>query len=588
MMGCRRGSRDWPGSEIDLPLPRETVQREFPACFAVIVLMFSLGLSGCAKIQAPPGGPEDHTPPKIVATTPATGSVNVARDVTVQVEFSEPIIKNKLAAAIYISPRPAAAPGFSGGKKIMAISWPDSLAANTTYLITIAAQIGDLRNNKLLDSYVLAFSTGPAIDSGTVTGIVYDGDKPAPNTQVVLFALPLDSADAIYIPPDYITESGANGAFSFTYLPGRNYRAYALVDKNKNRTLDYGEKSGVGAFDILLTPDEYVSPPLFLYLQDSDTTVFSLKQCRVNPDRVVQAKFSHEVDTSVVRSAGWEVRAVNDSTRLPVRAVAPDPQEPTAVRLILADAAVGISYRLHVGGLSDIRGGDLDTVPATAEFFWPSAPDTVLPAVAKSIPTPGATAVSLSDPLQLWFSEPVDTARAAASLYLADSAGNRVAGTILWSGNWELLFAPGADLAGGMQYLLVLDSAGLVDAVGNASTARWVADFTTFDPQNLGAITGSLTVTPAEWQNLPIIVEFLAQQERAFSRRMTFSARESFSFDTPADRYLMRATVDLNRNGRFDPGAVLPHAPAEPRFNFPDTIDVRARFTTEGVDLTIP
>lgn len=588
MMGRRTGCKARPNSESVIPHSSGTEKFDVLLCLTLLVFPFVLAVFGCAKIQAPPGGPEDKIPPKIVATVPAMGSVNVTRDVKVHVEFSEPIIKDKLAAAIYVSPRPPSEPDFGGGKKVIEINWPDSLAANTTYLITIAAKIGDQRNNKLRDPYVLAFSTGPAIDSGAVSGIVYDGDKPAPNTQVILFALPLDSAEAVYTQPDYITESGPDGAYAFSYLPGREYRAFAFVDKNKNRTLDVGEKAGVGPFDISLTPAEHISPPLPLYLRDVDTTSFSLTQCRVNLDRVLQAKFSREVDTSTIQSTHWAVLIVDDSVGLSVVATGPDPQEKAAVRLRVADATVGVSYRLRVDSLRDDRGEILDTAFNTAEFFWPSAPDTIIPAVAKSFPEAGASAVNVGDPLKLWFSEPVDTARVNESLYLADSAGNRVAGTIQWSGGWEIIFAPTAALTGGIKYFLVLDSAGLVDAASNASTGRWAADFTTFDPQDLGAISGSLAISAVDWQRLPVIVEFLAQQKKAYTRKMTFSGEESFSFDLPADRYLMRATVDLNSNGRFDLGSFLPYAPAEPRFMFPDTIDVRARFTTEAVDLTIP
>jgi len=543
---------------------------------------------GCAKIQPPPGGPEDHTPPTIIAAIPATGSINVARDLTVRIEFSEPVVKDKLEAAIYISPHPPGNAAFGGGKKTIDIRWSDSLEAGTTYIMTVAAQISDVHGNRLRDPCVLAFSTGPAIDSGSVSGTVFDGDQPAANTQVLLFRLPLDSANAVFAPPDYITESGADGGYLFSYLPSGPYRAVALLDKNKNRELDAAEKYGVGAFDVLLTAEDHAPPPLSLYLQDVDTTRFELKQARVNQDRVLQAKFSHGVDSASVESAAWTLIPAEDSRAIRIVAVAPDVRERTSVNLLLTGAETGVSYRLKVEGLFNNKGVSLDTACNTAEFFWPTMPDTTAPTVTKSSPEAGTTGVATHERLHLWFSEPVDTVLAQRGFYVADSAGNRLTGKAVWFDSWEMAFTPGSDLAGGMRYLLVLDSASLVDIAGNTSISRWAADFTTLDPNDLGAITGSLSVLRTEWSDVPVVIDIVALGQKAHTQSMTFSGSTHFAFDLPADRYILRATVDLNRNGHFDLGSLVPYAPAEPRYTFPDTVDVRARFTTEGVNLTVP
>jgi hypothetical protein len=559
-----------------------------PTHISPFIFLTILAVFGCAKIQAPPGGPQDRTPPKIVATVPITGAVDVDRLAPLRIEFSEPIIKDKLHETIYISPRPPTEPEFGGGKKTIEIRWPDSLAENVTYLVTIATQITDQRRNRLAEPYLLAFSTGPAIDSGTIVGVVFDGGKPVANAQVMLFALPLDSANAVFASPDYITECGPDGACEFAYLPAGAYRAIAAVDKNKNRSIDIGEKAGVGAFDIKLTPEEHRSPLLYLYLRDSDTTRFELSGCRVDQDRVLNVTFSHEVDSLSLGTAEWSVTPIGESEPPRIVYIAPDIGEKTVIRFLIAEVEIGVSYRLSVGGLLDHRGKALDTLYNTAEFFWPSAPDTNAPEIANSLPGAGATEVDPAGEFHLWFSEPVDTAKTAESFYVADSTGRRVPGSVEWPGPWEMVFSPDTELAGGMQYLLVLDSGMLVDGAGNSSGDRWATGFITIEPNDFGSVVGSLSVARAAWLELPILVEFIAVEYKAHSLSLTSSGSESFLFDLPADRYTVRVTVDLNRNGRFDRGTVMPYTLAEPRFLFPDEIEVRARFTTEGVALAIP
>ena len=76
--------------------------------------LFSLiFLTGCAKIVAPPGGPEDKTAPGIVASFPASGSINVPPDNLITIMFSEKIVRPENDRAIFISPRPDLTPQVS-------------------------------------------------------------------------------------------------------------------------------------------------------------------------------------------------------------------------------------------------------------------------------------------------------------------------------------------------------------------------------------------------------------------------------------------------------------------------------------------
>ncbi len=564
---------------------RETISINAIGFLCVIVGIF---LGGCAKIQAPPGGPADRTPPEVVSVIPEQGAVNVDRTVPIRITFSEPIKKEKFADAVYLSPRIPAEPIIKWENNTVEIGWTDPLSPDLTYLLTIAARVADRRGNRLPEPFILAFSTGAKIDSGMIEGHVLDGNKPGANAQILLFRLPFNSDSTIFGPPDYITEAGADGAYTFSYLPNDEYRAIAIVDRNKNRRLDLGEKAGIGPFDPTLTAQSHRPPGLPLYLQPTDSSRFELLRCGVSPDRIFKIEFSHVVDSLSLATAGWAITGTAES---PVPSVVYSDvfgKEQKTVRLLFDRMNTGISYRLAVSGLTDLRGAALDSAYTTCEFFWPSAPDTTRPAVVRSSPANRENLVAGDSPVMLTFSEPVDTGLINGAFFLADSAGVTLRGERLWPDPLHFRFIPSAPLAGGMAYTMALDSGTIVDLAGNIAAERWAARFTSIDIDLYGGIAGSLRIGRDDWLAQPLRLEFKPVGKRRKSILHTLVGAQEFEYPLPEGKYTIGLTVDLNGNRRHDIGLITPFQPAEPRFVFPDTIEVRARFTTENIELTIP
>jgi len=523
--------------------------------FLCLFLAGMLVAVGCAKIQAPPGGPEDKIPPEVLRTTPETGTVNVDRLALVRIDFSEPITKDKIEDAIYISPRPADKPEYDWDENSLLIKWADSLAADITYLITVAARIADRRGNRLAEPLVLAFSTGAAIDSGTIKGL---------------------------------TECGADGAYEFSYLPRGAYRAIAMIDKSKDRKLDLGEKAGVGAFDIELQRGDSAALPLDLYLRDIDTARFELIRCQVDPDRTLRAEFSHAIDSLTIDLADWKIIPLAQADQPTIEYLDLDFQNNKYVRFALTAMNGGVSYRLTVAGLANFNGRTVDTTVNTCEFFWPSTADTLFPQVVASIPADRDDWVDYRTPVGIRFSEPVDTSRTGPNFFMADSGGLQIEGQPIWQSPWQMEFVPAVPLVGGMEYTMAMDSGLVADRTGNVSVERWAARFTTLQAGDFGGIAGTLSVTRTEWADYPIILEFVPTEKRRPTVTKVHEGSGAFEYELVAGMYTIRSYVDVNINGRFDKGRLDPFTYAEPRFLFPDTVEVRARFVTEGIDLTIP
>jgi hypothetical protein len=209
---------------------------------------FSLALlsaGACAEVRSgPPGGPEDHEPPKLVAVTPDTGRVNT-KPKEVVFRFDETVSErpsgaNGLDALVVLSPSDGV-PRVSWHRKSISVRPRKGFRPNTAYSVTLRPGIADLRGNVLRASEQTWFSTGGEIPQTALRGTVFDwvAGKPAPNALVQLFR----GSDTTF---SWIGTADSTGHFEIRAFPSGSYRVRALIDANNNRVADRRE-----AFDTL-------------------------------------------------------------------------------------------------------------------------------------------------------------------------------------------------------------------------------------------------------------------------------------------------------------------------------------------------
>ena len=66
-----------------------------------------------------------------------------------------------------------------------------------------------------------------------------------------------------------------------------------------------------------------------------------------------------------------------------------------------------------------------------------------------------------------------------------------------------------------------------------------------------------------------------------YSRKTT---DRRFKFELPAGKYLLSGFIDRNENDELDHGRLNPFVPAETDAVYTDTVSVRARFETAGIE----
>ena len=112
------------------------------------------------------------------------------------------------------------------GKKIV-IRFNDSLQQNQTYIIVINRNLSDERKVKLSQGIQFAFSTGNEIDSGSISGKIYNSNQSS--VQLWKIQDELDSIHFFNRIPDYSIDASNNGDYQFSYLSPGIYRLVALA-----------------------------------------------------------------------------------------------------------------------------------------------------------------------------------------------------------------------------------------------------------------------------------------------------------------------------------------------------------------------
>lgn len=209
---------------------------------SLFVVAAALLLAACASIGRPEGGPRDMTPPVVVSSTPAPGSVNVSNG-RIDIVFDENITLDDPMNKIVVSPPQKKQAQISSNGRRVRITLRDTLRDSTTYTVDLADAVRDLNEGNILDGLAIDFSTGPSIDTLMISGIVFEGHtlEPAQGMIVGVYSTPVADTALTTLPMDRITKTNALGRFTIRNLKPGSYRVFAINDLNHDFHWDRSE-----------------------------------------------------------------------------------------------------------------------------------------------------------------------------------------------------------------------------------------------------------------------------------------------------------------------------------------------------------
>ena len=240
----------------------------------VVIAQFQVFTVGCANIIPPTGGPRDSLPPVLVRANPKDSTRNFTGK-RIVLEFDEFIAAlDNVQENLVVSPVPKTNPIIDAKLRTVTINIKDTLEANTTYSINFGKALKDVNEGNVMSQFTYVFSTGPHIDSLTLSGkvIAAETGKPDSTLIVVLHRNTNDSA-VVKDRPRYITKLNNKGEFTFHNLPPGTFALYAFKDEGGQRK--YMSKSQLFAFADTLantaTPNQSFTLYAYKEKEEEDT-----------------------------------------------------------------------------------------------------------------------------------------------------------------------------------------------------------------------------------------------------------------------------------------------------------------------------
>ncbi len=220
----------------------------------VVLVSAALLFLGCAKRGAPPGGPEDKTPPYVETFSPTSGSVAVELRSEISLTFSELMKHRTVETAVVVSPPCQWAKRY-WRKNTYVLVPGQPLLRETTYLVSVGNAATDRHAVKMEKTFVAGFSTGASIEAGVISGKVTWKGLTVEQAMVEVFDAEQigDLAGFPKATPLYVTLSGAGGQYEVPFVnTKKTYRVLAYMDRNGDSEYDEGEVAGCAPGEVAL------------------------------------------------------------------------------------------------------------------------------------------------------------------------------------------------------------------------------------------------------------------------------------------------------------------------------------------------
>ncbi|WP_316819523.1 Ig-like domain-containing protein [Pedobacter gandavensis] len=261
--------------------------------FTSLLLLSSL-IYSCASIQQPQGGPRDTEAPKVLSMEPKNFTTNF-KEKKILIEFDEYFKLQNEAKEFSISPELKVPPILKVKKKLLEISFPDSLEKNTTYTLNFGKLIADINENNVLKNFSYVFSTGPKLDSLSIKGKVTNSVTGEPEIEAVAFILPLERDTLLGKGrPSIYALTDSSGNYSLNNLREGTYKIYALKEKGGDKIYQQStDEIGYIKEPIVLKKNlDSVNIQVF----KENASVFRILDKRLNPDGSISFAFNQKLE----------------------------------------------------------------------------------------------------------------------------------------------------------------------------------------------------------------------------------------------------------------------------------------------------
>jgi hypothetical protein len=362
----------------------------------------------------PPGGPEDLTPPHLVAASPESASVGHGAIDELQFGFSEKMQRDDAYKWLTTFPRRVIRSTSWDGARVAKVRLEEPLPADTVVVVEIAPGMRDAHRVPQPRGRTLVFATGDSLYDGSLSGSLVLEDQPLGGGVVELIA---DGPDTVRLEERPVLRravADSSGIWTLRWLPadGHGWLLRAYDDGNEDRRAGENEGQRLYPDTLRLTPERATVDVGVRVVYRPNTPGILEGELDGRPDRpgaiLAFIRTIAEADSGFVAApmtgAGEPVQAVPDSGRFELADAGPG-----LVRAVFFVDADGDSLWSAVGAPEDTMWvlepwalvDSLTVEPGLPlEMRAPVWPDTLTPWPAPPMPadTTGVDSLAVASP----------------------------------------------------------------------------------------------------------------------------------------------------------------------------------------------
>lgn len=548
----------------------------------LIFLLVALIITRCANQLSPGGGEVDKVSPEILEVFPLNGAVNFNEDYF-EIIFSEYVEKRSAQEAIFISPPIEKGLEYDWSGRTLMVYFQDTLKENTTYTVTIGADVEDLNNrNKMEEPFTFAFSTGSQVDNGTITGKVYD-DEPV-GAMIFAYKHLNEGADPTNQKPDYISQVGKNGKYTLLGLGLGKYDLFAFKDKFRDFKYSRSEDEyGVQFKEIILSQEKNKIENADFFLTIEDTLPPSVANVRMNDANHLLIEFTEPVDSSKISASNFYVF---DSTAQ--KQIMPEYFFKGSARdkqffISINDSLISQNNYYLISEKIIDRSGNLSGKEET-QFSIKTEKDTLVPSVSKIIGQYEENLIDYDEPVIIVkFDDGVDLTGIEGKIFVEDSKKNFLPFDVQRKDDAEFDVRIGTSLKQRTEYQLKIDLEEIKDASGNKRDTVYQTKFTTASELDFSGVSGKV-VNDDDSANTFVVLKSVPPEKNLYKQKVKSNKTFNINKIVPG-KYLLWGFIDSNKDSLYSYGSVKPFKHAEKFTFYPDTLNLRARWPVGEIRL---
>lgn len=569
----------------------------------IILFIVSIFLFRCANQLPPSGGEIDTIPPQIIKVFPQNGTTNF-HDNYFEITFSEYVDKRSVRDAIFISPPLQHSLEYDWSGRTLTVYFKDTLKQNTTYTITIGAEVEDVNNrNKLIEPYSFAFSTGEKIDSGKISGKIYDKNP----TGAMVYAYKkvgtdIEPSNAVFRharqKPDYISQVGKNGKYNLVGLGMGEYNVFAFKDKFRDFLYQKNEDEyGVQNKKIILTKESSEINNVDFFLTKEDTIPPKVSNVLMKDRNHILVEFNKGIDSTIISADNFKIFDSTTQRYIQPKYFFKGDAKSNQFYLGIKDTLrMGNEVFLISENIVDLKGNK--SQKEKTSFSVNTGADTIPPKIIKVESSYPSNSVDYDFPvLTLKFNDAIEPVGRQARPVCREASLDSLTKSIrvvdfkkniypleirkIDDAAFDILIK--SKLKQKAEYTLEINLKDLVDIAENKVDSLYKYKFITASELDFSGVSGSVYFEK-DSNNTFVVLENTENSKNYYKQKVNKENKFNFQKVIPG-KYLIWSFIDKNNDGVYSYGKVKPFEFAEEFKFYPDTLNLRARWPVEGVNI---